>query len=234
MTAGGHVRTDIAGRELDVVLRDGSHALVRPIRPEDKQRLVRGLGELSPQSAYMRFHTPMTHLTDEQLRYLTEIDYVDHMAWVAVDPTEPGAPGMGVARYVRSHADPTVAEAAVTVVDRFQNRGLGSILLRLLAESAVANGITTFRNYVLAENTAMLEIVDEVGAERIDEGDGVYRVDYTLPDKLDELPGPVPARILRDIARGAAGPLPWVFPWHAVLRRGPREWARRLLGDRAG
>jgi GNAT superfamily N-acetyltransferase len=227
------VGATITGHEHEVVLRDGSRALIRPIRPDDKERLVQGLSELSPRSAYMRFHTPMTHLTDEQLRYLTEIDHVDHMAWVAVDPSSPGTPGMGVARYVRSRTDPCVAEAAVTVVDRYQNRGVGSLLLRVLAESAVANGITTFRNYVLAENTAMLQLIEEIGAELVEEGDGVYRVDLVLAEHSDALPGAVPARILRDIARGAAEPPHWIFPWHATLRAGPREWRQHLLKARA-
>src|SRR5947207_6557708 len=48
---------------------------------------------------------------------LTEIDYHDHMAWVALDPPGPGFLGVGVGRYARPAEEPAVAEAAVTVVD---------------------------------------------------------------------------------------------------------------------
>lgn len=191
-------RHDLAQPRL-VTLRDGTRAVVRPIEPDDKPRLQQGLHLLSPRSRYLRFFTYVDHLTAEQLRYLTEVDYRDHMAWVALNPDTPDEPGMGVARYVRLDDDPTVAEAAVTVLDRYQGKGLGSVLLRLLSETAAANGIHTFRNYVLAQNTAMLALLDESGATRTPEGDGVYRIDVPV-DR--ESPATVARRILREIARG--------------------------------
>jgi hypothetical protein len=66
---------------------------------------------------------PISELSSDQLSYLTEIDYWDHMAWVALDPTQPGQPGMGVARYVRMADDPAAAQAAVAVVDEHQGAG---------------------------------------------------------------------------------------------------------------
>src|SRR5947207_5929492 len=107
-------------------LRDGSPVVVRPILPEDRDRLVEGFARLSDESRYRRFGTPVRRLTDEQLRYLTEIDYETHMAWIALDPATPGEPGLGVARYVRLPGEPEVAEAAVTVVDSHQGLGLGT------------------------------------------------------------------------------------------------------------
>ena len=142
-----------APEPLEVQLRDGSRALLRPIRPEDRQRLVEGFALLSPRSRYLRFHDDVQHLTDEQLRCLTEVDHRGHAAWVALDPAHPGVPGMGIARYIRLSHAPTVAEFAITVVDHYQGRGLGTLLLAVLAEAARANGIDVFRNYVLADNS---------------------------------------------------------------------------------
>lgn len=200
-----------------VTLRDGTKAVIRPIEPEDKERLQAGLQLLSPQSRYLRFHSPIDHLTTEQLRYLTELDYHDHMAWVATNPAAPDEPGMGVARYVLLPDEPTVAEAAVTVLDKYQGLGLGTILLRKLQESAVDNGIKTLRNYVLASNRAMLEIFDEAGAERFHEGAGVYRVDVTLPSDTTDLVDTPAALLLR---QSALGLLPtFHFPRLSRLRR---------------
>jgi GNAT superfamily N-acetyltransferase len=214
----------LAENGIDVMLRDGSRAHIRPIRPDDKQRLQDGLQQLSPHSRYMRFHTAMSHLTEEQLRYLTEIDYRDHMAWVAVNPDDPDE-GMGVARYVRLTDEPTVAEAAITVIDRYQGKGLGTILLEILTASALRNGITTFRNYVLAENRPMLEIFEELGGVRVSEGGGVYRVDVELAEAAEGVEGAEEIKrveaasqlrhILRSAARRALPPFRWVFPWTA-------------------
>lgn len=208
-----------ADEGFDVELRDGTRAHLRPIRADDKERLQTGLQQLSSRSRYLRFHTPMSHFTQAQLRYLTEIDYHDHMAWVAVNPDDPDEPGMGVARYVRLAEDPTIAEAAVTVLDQYQGNGLGTLLLQTLTTSAVDNGVRTFRNYVLAENRPMLEVFEHLGGVRVSEGGSVDRVDVELPGaaELTETIGEPPAarHVLRTAARRARPLFHWVFPWMA-------------------
>lgn len=173
-----------------VELRDGTPAIIRPIQPGDKARLQQGLHRLSPRSRYLRFHTGVSTLTGEQLRYLTEVDGRDHVAWVALNPDAPDEPGMGVGRYVRLPDEPEVAEAAVTVADHYQGRGLGTLLLALVARSAVENGIATLRHYVLAENQSMLGILADLPATRVPEGGGVDRVDVALPADPDQIAVP--------------------------------------------
>lgn len=198
--------------ELHVRLRDGTRALIRPIRPDDKQRLEEGLEQLSPRSRYLRFHAPVDRLTERQLRYFTEIDYADHMAWVALDEDDPRSPGMGVARYVRLAGEPTVAEAALTVLDRYQGRGLGTVLLGVLGRSAVQHDIDTFRNYVLAENEEMLGLFRQLGASiEQEEEPGVCRVDVPLPDDPDQLPDTPAGRVVSAVA-GSARTLPFGRP----------------------
>jgi RimJ/RimL family protein N-acetyltransferase len=210
-----------------VTLRDGSRALVRPIRPEDRWRIAEGLKLLSTRTKYLRFHADIEAFTEEQLTYLTEVDHRDHEAWVAIAADDPDAPGLGVARYVRLESDPTVAEAAVTVVDEFQGRGIGTILLRRLAASAIENGIRTFRNYVLAENEAMLEVFDLIGAARQEIEPGLLQVDVALPDDPDLLPVPGLSELVRELARGLIPQILWRFPWSAKARGGPSERVRR-------
>lgn len=183
-----------------VRLRDGTRCLIRPIEPEDKDRLQRGLQLLSPHARYLRFNAHVDRLTAEQLRYLTEIDYSDHMAWVALDEDDPDAPGMAVARYIRLEDEPTVAEAAITVVDRYQGRGLGTVLLAVLGKSALGAGITTLRNYVVASNNAMLELFEQLGATLEPAGGGLLRVDYPLPDDPEALPDTPAGRVIRQVA----------------------------------
>lgn len=147
--------------------------MVRPIGPEDRDRLQAGLHQLSAASRYHRFHAAVSELSPEQLRYLTEVDHVNHLAWIALDPALPGEPAAGVARCIRLPHEPHTAEVAVTVLDAYQGRGLGTLLLGLLSESAAAQGIRTFRAYVLEDNEAMLRIFRDLGAHvgRLDEGE---------------------------------------------------------------
>lgn len=210
-------------RPFDVTLRDGSRVHIRPIRPDDKQRLQDGLRRLSRQSRYLRFHAPIEELSEAQLRYLTEIDYADHMAWVAEDATDPDGRGLAVARYVRLRREPDVAEAAVTVADEHQGKGLGSILLTLLCRSAIEHGIRSLRNYVLTANEAMLRVFDELGATRVDQGDGVTRVDMPLPRDPDELLETPALRVLRASAKRRIPPFRDLF---ARLERGNQGGSR--------
>ena len=185
-----------------VTLRDGSHALIRPIRADDKAALVHGLERLSSESRYRRFLRPVTSLNARELKYLTEVDYTNHFAWVAVDPT--GEPGLGVARFVRDPKDPEVAEAAVAVVDDRQSVGLGTILLQFLVASAIANGIHTFRGWVLGDNVEILRPLERIGARRTPDH-GVLRVEVDLDDDFEDSPI---REALRAVARGEFSPEP--------------------------
>jgi GNAT superfamily N-acetyltransferase len=185
---------------LEVEARDGTAMLVRPILPEDADRLRAGFQELTEESRYLRFMAPLAELSDDQVQHLTRIDYHDHMAWVALDPTRPGQPGLGVARYVRVAEEPTVAEAAVTVVDSHHGRGIGTILLAMLAMSARENGITTFRAFVLEENYAVLELLREMGGT-VEQFEGsVMKVDVPIPEDPDDLPDTPAGRVFRAAA----------------------------------
>jgi RimJ/RimL family protein N-acetyltransferase len=188
--------------EHPAVLKDGTTVLVRPIRPEDKDALARGLDRLSPESRYRRFLRPMTGLSERELEYLTEIDYTNHFAWVAV--TADDGEGLGVARYIRDAIDPAVAEAAVAVVDDHQGRGLGSILMRLLVATALENGIRTFRGWVLGDNIEVLRPLERIGARRTADK-GVLRVEVDLASMYE---GSSIQEALRSVASGEFEPEP--------------------------
>jgi GNAT superfamily N-acetyltransferase len=173
----------VAGRLLAVIhtLRDGKRVRVRPIAPEDKERLLAGVARLSMRSRYLRFLAPVPTLSEAMLRHLTEIDHVNHIAWLATDPDAPGEPALGVARCLRSAEDPTVAEVAVAVADDFQSRGLGALLLETLARSAAEQGIATFRANVLRENDRVVHALAELGARGELEA-GVLHVAMSVAD----------------------------------------------------
>jgi GNAT superfamily N-acetyltransferase len=133
-------------------LPDGTAVLLRLLRPEDAPLLLEGFERLSPDSRYRRFLSAKPRLSDAELRYLTELDGVDHVAIAALDAR---GHGVGVARFVRLRDEPGVAEPALTVIDEAQHRGLGRLLLTRLAAAAREREIVRFRSTVLAENRPM-------------------------------------------------------------------------------
>jgi RimJ/RimL family protein N-acetyltransferase len=111
------------------------------------------MASLSPQSARLRFLAPKNHLTLAELRYLTEVDHVDHYALVAVLADDPTAMA-GVGRWVRDGDHPDAAEVAIVVGDCYQRQGLGTALGTALGDGARALGIARFTAMMLPENTA--------------------------------------------------------------------------------
>lgn len=166
-------------QRLTLSLLDGTRIVIRPIRPEDKPVIADGFDHLSEESRHRRFMGGPKRLTSGMLTALTEIDYHDHFAWVAYAPDAPGSPGVAVARYVRLRDEP-FAEPAITVVDEFQRRGLGTLMLDVLARTAVANGIKGFRAFVLVDNRPMIRILRRFGANLSVEEPGVLRADIDL------------------------------------------------------
>jgi len=139
------------------VLRDGSHVLIRPVRSTDAPLLADGFTRLSATSRWMRFLTPKKDLSPAELRYLTDLDHHDHEALGALDHGH--GRGVGIARYIRHAGDQYAADIAVTIVDDWQGRGLGTELLARLSDRARQEGIHRFTALVAAENVAVARLL---------------------------------------------------------------------------
>jgi GNAT superfamily N-acetyltransferase len=142
-------------------LQDGTRLLVGRVTAHDAPTLAAGFARLSEESRRLRFLSSKPRLSQSELRYLTEVDGHNHEALGAIDP-ETGR-GVGIARYVRDEHNPTRAEAAVTVADEWQRRGVGKLLLGRLTERARAEGITHFTALVSADNAGMRALVKQLG-----------------------------------------------------------------------
>jgi GNAT superfamily N-acetyltransferase len=165
---------------VELRLDGGMRLRLRHVRPSDKDLIREGLAHFSRRSTYQRFFTPVVTFSDAHLAYLTEVDGLDHVAIGALDVTSGSECGVGVARYIRLGDAPHVAEAAVSVLDAYQSRGIGSLLLAALSGVAAAGAITTFRAYVLDENRRFLRYLSALGAEWRDQGSGVVQVDVPV------------------------------------------------------
>ena len=139
-----------------------------------------GFRRLTPESRYRRFLAPTPKLSERTVRYLVEIDHRNHEALIALDERLGGA--VGVARYVRDRARPDAAEVAVTVVDDWQGRGLGTLLLEGITMRAREEGVDTFTALMLAENGQMMDLLERLGAVRVvDRAAGTVEVEVHLP-----------------------------------------------------
>lgn len=185
-----------------VVLRDGSVVRIRPIQPGDADLLADGFVRLSAESRRLRFLAGKAHLSSAELRYLTEVDHHDHEALGALDQAD--GRGLGIARYIRDAHDPEAAEVAVTVIDDWQHRGLGTELLRRLTDRARQEGIRRFTALVAADNATAVELLRDCGAvvRATDPEAGTAEYEFTLaPEGLGGLHA-----LLRAFGRRHIGP----------------------------
>ena len=160
------------------VLRDGSAVLIRQVRGTDAPLLADGFARLSAASRQMRFLGVKKELSAAELRYFTDVDHHDHEALVALDRS--GQQGVGIARFIRDADDPQAAEIAVTIVDDWQGRGLGTELLTRLSGRARQEGIRRFTALADAGNVAVAALLRNAGARLLHRGRGTIEYEITL------------------------------------------------------
>ncbi len=164
-----------AAWEADVVLRDGTVASLRPIRPADADALQRFHNAQSDESIYLRFFAPLRRLSDTDVHRFTHVDYVDRVALVVTMREEI----IGIGRFDR--LDGRSAEVAFNISDHYQGKGIGSVLLEHLAAIARDLGIGRFTAEVLPQNRKMLAVFSDAGYEvtrRVE--DGVVDVGFDI------------------------------------------------------
>lgn len=163
--------------ETHAVLADGETVEIRPIRPTDRDTISDFHSRQSAESIYFRFFRPRPELSDEDLDFITRVDYRTRMAFVAFD----GGRLVAVARYEHGSLPESVAEVAFFVDDANHGRGLATLLLEYLAAAARANGFDTFTATVLPENYRMLGVFRAAGfTTRTRFADGVIDVEIDL------------------------------------------------------
>ena len=142
-------------------LRDGRRVEIRAFKSADRVDLMSAVARTSPLSLYRRFFTVKRGFTEKEKDFFLNVDFVDHVALVAVTEEAGRKVIAGGGRYVIVH--PGTAEVAFVVVDQYQGQGIGSALMRNLITIARAAGLQVLTAEVLSENAAMLKVFEKCG-----------------------------------------------------------------------
>ena len=142
-------------------LKDYTLGLFHIVGPECQSCIKKGLKHLSYEARISRFNYPIKEFSSVEIDYLTKLDQVNHFALGAGMCHISKDPGMGIARYIRIAEDSDIAEIAITVLDKYQNKGLGTILLSLLMRYAHQNSIGTFCGYADNNNSKIRHIFEK-------------------------------------------------------------------------
>lgn len=193
-------RLAVNTRPVEVTLRDGVRLWIRPLLPTDRGKLADVQPGFSRESHYRRFFSAPP-LSDKVIEYLIDLDYVDHFAWAVLAPDEPGEPGIASARYIRERDARDIAEVALSVIDDYQGRGLGTLLIGALAIAARENGVERFRAHLLSENAPMRTVLRRAGAQMEFAEPGVLETVVDVPAFGEGLPDLATAHALRGTTR---------------------------------
>lgn len=202
--------------EADVVLRDGAAAHLRPVSPDDADRMARLHASQSDSSIYLRYFTFKSTLTEKELKRFTQVDHVDRVSLVVLLDEEI----IGVGGYDRLDDD-REAEVSFNISDAHQGRGIGSILLEHLAAAGREHGLEEFSAEVLPGNRKMLAVFSEAGYEvqrRFE--DGVALLSFSI-DPTDRSRAVMESREHRAEAR-SVGEL--LAPEHVAVIGASREY----------
>ena len=169
--------------EADAVLADGGTVHVRPITPDDADRLTDLHSRLSEKTIYYRFFSPHPRLSPREIQRFTTVDHDDRVALVAVLDDR----FVGVARYDRTPGT-SEAEVAFVVADEHQGRGVGTLLLEHLAAAARERGITRFVAETLPDNRPMQSVFRQAGWKATSRfADGVVAVEFPIEPTQESL-----------------------------------------------
>lgn len=147
------------------VLKNGLRVYLRPLEPGDRKDVADGFAGLSERSRFQRFLTGKRELSDRSLdRLVTEVDHHHHEALALIWPRHSTADVLlGDGRFIIFRDDPTTADVAVTIADRVQGLGAGSMMIQALARRAREEGVTTFAAAMLTSNEASHRMMRSVG-----------------------------------------------------------------------
>jgi GNAT superfamily N-acetyltransferase len=129
---------------------------MRPIAETDAPLLRDLFDRMSPETRYYRFHSPVQKVSERWLEHLTHVDHCAREALMAFVDGEI----VGVARYAAMPDDPATAELAIVVADAWQRHGIATVLLTELGSMAAARGVVRWTGSVIAENRAVVALVD--------------------------------------------------------------------------
>ena len=165
-------------------LRDQLPVILRPLLPDDRERIIEAFKRLSPESTYFRFWTSFRGANPTFIERLCAESTEQHASWIIVIENNDEVPGVGGGSFWRSSEAADTAEVSFTVADEFQGQGAGTLLLAAIWEHAYSIGIRQFVAHVLDDNHVMLTWWSSLGAAHVRPSHGGWELTLKLDETL--------------------------------------------------
>lgn len=140
------------------------HLAVGSVRPHNKTQIKEGLRDMSPESIRYRFLGSKKEFSEKELQYLTELDGWNHYA-IGIEEMGSQHRGVAIIRLVRSGDNQDEAEIAITIIDEYQKKGLGTLLMDLIYLAALERNIHRLSFTFLPQNEGIVHLINKSGAK---------------------------------------------------------------------
>ena len=167
-------------------LADGRAISIRTVTPADEGRLREGIARMSPRSRYLRFFTGGSP-PDWVIERLLDADGVLHLAWGALDETDPAQPAMGVVHAMRPNPGDPLAEFSIGIIDAYHGLGIGRLLAATLLLDASKGGLSAFSAHVLSENGVAKRFLRRLGSQHVEQDGAQAEYRLEISSALDLL-----------------------------------------------
>lgn len=167
---------------IEVTTRGGLQVLLREVNRSDEKRALAAFDQLSVDTIYQRFWSNLVTLNRSMVERLVVADQVDHIAWCAMNPSDPDGIGYGAASLWRCGRGSSGAEISFTVLDASQGKGLGTVLMGLLWVLARRLDIEFLRANVLSSNRGAVRWFLDLGGRLTDRGE-FCEIDFFLGEE---------------------------------------------------
>lgn len=191
---------------IETNLRSGKRVCLRPLRPDDDQRIQQGIAELSDRSRYLRFFSGFKEVPPSVVERLADIDGSDHIAWGMVDLDEHNARGFAAAHAIRDDSDENSGEFAIAVLDDYHGQGVARSLMTAIFHNCIVEHMETLTVEILNENFKAKKLLRSVGAKMVDIEGGIT---------THELPVEMALKMLQKNSQGR--PVRCIFDAFATL-----------------
>jgi len=179
-------------------VKGNNYVCFKTLEKADRQRFIDGFNKLSAKSVYHRFFGFMKELSEKQLEDFLNTDKKDHVAWAAFDIVGEDAFGIGVGRFKRNDKKRNEAELALTVIDEYQEKGVGTALLAIMYYLGSKLDINTFTGIIMSDNAKLIMRFKELGAVMTRIG-SEYEMRLPVHENFDDIPKTRYSRILKPI-----------------------------------
>lgn len=135
----------------------GQEITIRPAKAVDERRIQEHFYSLDKNDVIARFFHEKERFVTNEIESVSQVDYIKNLTLIATVGEFGFSKVAGVAEY-QLDEDPNIAEIALSVSKSFQGMGLGTHLIRKLAEAAIENDIAGFMAYTSPKNEGMIRL----------------------------------------------------------------------------